>query len=680
MNYRREIDGLRAIAVLPVILFHAGFQTFSGGFVGVDVFFVISGYLITTIILAELEQGKFSIINFYERRARRIVPALFFVMAVCIPLAWVTLPPADLGSFSKSLVAVPLFLSNLFFWRDGGYFETAAELKPLLHTWSLAVEEQYYVLFPLFLILTWRLGKRWIVSLIIVVAALSLLLAQIGSSYRPTPNFFLLPTRAWELAIGVLIAFYFDSGRRVEMVRSSREIFSFLGLALVLFSVFTFQKNTPFPSFYTLVPTIGAALIILFAKPDTFVGNALGSKFLVGIGLISYSAYLWHQPLFAFARHHYSSPSVVITLGLALSSLLLAVFSWRFIEKPFRAKGVFTRKFVFSFSLVFGLALVIFGLGSANIFGNSSSYGVESKTASTLTKSKAVFSSNMDERIFIKFRIQYEDLSPNVIVVGSSRIMQIGEHNYNGKVLNLGVSGSSVEDEVAITHMATKKFQPSTILVGADPWLFNAKSGQNRWKSLNKEYEEAVSLNQTPARSSADAGHIQAEENSFFLRAGNRIYQLVNHSKLNAGNDFPEIKNKIRRDGSLVYNTTYARKTQIEIERGFNELLNYAMNPYAFSEEAKFDFERFIKRYRGKYNVVLVLAPYHPKLFERMKKERSIYLEIESEFRKLAVRNGAVIIGSYDPVKVGCADGDFYDGMHPKDICMERVLSELKVQ
>ena len=169
MDYRREIDGLRALAVLPVILFHAGFEMFSGGFVGVDVFFVISGYLITTIILSELEQGRFSIVNFYERRARRILPALFLVMLVCIPFAWFLFLPGDMKDFSQSLVAVSVFASNILFWHESGYFDTAAELKPLLHTWSLAVEEQYYLLFPLFLMLFWRLGKRWILVLLAIV-------------------------------------------------------------------------------------------------------------------------------------------------------------------------------------------------------------------------------------------------------------------------------------------------------------------------------------------------------------------------------------------------------------------------------------------------------------------------------------------------------------------------------
>ena len=182
MKYRKEIDGLRAIAVLPVILFHAGFTTFSGGFVGVDIFFVISGYLITTIIVDEMDKGSFSLLNFYERRARRILPALFFVMLCTLPFAWFWMLPQDLKSFSQSLVAVSAFGSNVLFYLTSGYFDTASELKPLLHTWSLAVEEQFYVLFPLFLMLAWKLGKKWIITLLALVAIVSVLASQWGST------------------------------------------------------------------------------------------------------------------------------------------------------------------------------------------------------------------------------------------------------------------------------------------------------------------------------------------------------------------------------------------------------------------------------------------------------------------------------------------------------------------
>jgi peptidoglycan/LPS O-acetylase OafA/YrhL len=221
MKYRSEVDGLRALAVLPVILFHAGFTIFSGGFVGVDIFFVISGFLITTIIVDEMKQGCFSLLNFYERRARRILPALFFVMLCSLPFAWIWMLPQDLEFFSQSLVAVPLFFSNILFWYTSGYFETASELKPLLHTWSLAVEEQYYVLFPLLLMLVWKIGKKRIVLLLSLIAIVSLLTAQWGSTVHPSFTFYLLPTRSFEILIGALISFYINCNSRIILVRQS---------------------------------------------------------------------------------------------------------------------------------------------------------------------------------------------------------------------------------------------------------------------------------------------------------------------------------------------------------------------------------------------------------------------------------------------------------------------------
>jgi peptidoglycan/LPS O-acetylase OafA/YrhL len=302
MDYRREIDGLRALAVLPVILFHAGFETFSGGFVGVDVFFVISGYLITTNILAEIEQGKFSVVNFYERRARRILPGLYLVMLVCIPFAWFWLLPSDTRDFSQSLIAVSVFVSNILFWRESGYFGSAAELKPLLHTWSLAVEEQYYVLFPLFLTLFWKLGKVFLLVTLGFVFVISLILAEWGAQNRLSAAFYLLPTRVWELLIGAFAAFYLSQVNRQDFGRLLSEVTGWSGVALITGAVFAFSKATPFPGFYALVPTIGTVGIILFATQRTTVGKFLGNKLFVGIGLISYGAYLWHQPLFAFAR------------------------------------------------------------------------------------------------------------------------------------------------------------------------------------------------------------------------------------------------------------------------------------------------------------------------------------------------------------------------------------------
>ena len=241
----------------------------------------------------------------------------------------------------QSLIAVPLFVSNFFFWRDGGYFETAAELKPLLHTWSLTVEEQYYFLFPLFLMLFWKLGKRWILLTLSLLFCASLALAQWTDYARPDEAFYLLPTRGWELLIGAFAAFYLSKASREEFSKFAGEFGGWLGVALILNAVFSYSKATPFPGLYALVPTLGTVFVILFATQRTTVGKFVGNKAFVGVGLISYSAYLWHQPLFSFARHRsLVEPSQFIFFILSALALVLAYFSWRFVEYPIRARRI----------------------------------------------------------------------------------------------------------------------------------------------------------------------------------------------------------------------------------------------------------------------------------------------------------------------------------------------------
>lgn len=367
MEYRREIDGLRAIAVVPVILFHAGFQSFSGGFVGVDVFFVISGYLITSIILTEKENNTFTIVNFYERRARRILPALFIVVFTCIPFAWLWLLPTDFKDFSQSIIAVVTFSSNILFWKESGYWGTENELKPLLHTWSLAVEEQYYLIFPLFLAFFWRFKRNWLLYSFIIIAILSLSFAQWLIQHSPSAAFFLLPARAWELSIGACIAYFsfYHKTTLSEVLKRKvlSEGLSLFGFLLIAYSVFKFNEATPFPGFYAMIPTFGTALIILFSTPNNYIGRLLSLKPVVGIGLISYSAYLWHQPFFAFARHRsLHEPAPIIFIILATISTLVAYISWRYIEKPFRSKGIYDRKAIFIISIIVSVLFLAFGL------------------------------------------------------------------------------------------------------------------------------------------------------------------------------------------------------------------------------------------------------------------------------------------------------------------------------
>lgn len=341
-----------------MILFHANLSLFSGGFVGVDIFFVISGYLITTILIEDIEKNQFSLLQFYERRARRILPALFFVMIACIPFAWMWMLPNQMKEFSHSLIAVSFFASNILFWRESGYFEATAEEKPLLHTWSLAVEEQYYVLFPLFLLLTWRFGKNKVFWMIVITTAISLALSEWGSKNSPTANFYLAPSRAWELLAGSISAFIIQ-----KQGVQKNNILSFIGLGAILYAIFTFDKNTPFPSLYTLIPVIGTVLLILYANAQTIVAKILSVKICVGIGLISYSAYLWHQPLFAFAKIKlFEAPSSSLFILLTILSLILAYGSWRFIEQPFRNKNRIPLKKLITSILLLYLTVITFGV------------------------------------------------------------------------------------------------------------------------------------------------------------------------------------------------------------------------------------------------------------------------------------------------------------------------------
>lgn len=362
MKYRPEIDGLRAVAVLPVIFFHAGFQFFQGGFVGVDVFFVISGYLITSIILLSLKNEAFSILQFYERRIRRIIPALFAMILASFPLAWLLLAADEMQNFLKSVFAVSLYGSNILFWKESGYFDQAAELKPLLHTWSLAVEEQYYVFFPVILAMSWKFGQKFIGYTLGILFVLSFSLAQSWSTEYPSAAFYLLPTRVWELLLGAFVALGLCSNV-ITLKGIYREVLSFVGIFLIVLAVFTYDKLTPFPGLYALLPTIGAALIISFASKTTSIGRLLGHKLFVTIGLLSYSAYLWHQPLFAFSRHaDLELPEPLGSISICILTFILAFISWKYVEQPFRDTNKFKTKTVFSLS--FGLTFLFVLLGS----------------------------------------------------------------------------------------------------------------------------------------------------------------------------------------------------------------------------------------------------------------------------------------------------------------------------
>jgi peptidoglycan/LPS O-acetylase OafA/YrhL len=358
-TYRPEIDGLRAVAVIPVIFYHAGFAGFGAGFLGVDVFFVISGYLITGIVYGEVARGEFSLLRFYERRARRILPALYLVVAACLALGALWLLPNAFRELGRSAVAVALFGSNVYFNGAINYFTEDVDLWPLIHTWSLAVEEQFYAVFPLVLLLIRPTGRKGALIAVAALSAASLAWAQGTARADPQADFYLAQFRAWELGAGALVAL--AAPERLRLAFRARWSLAALGAALLALS-FVFAPADLTPSLASLAPVGGAALLIAFARPENIWGRALALRPLVGVGLVSYSAYLWHQPLFAFLRYRFAAPSGGgAMLAAALASLALAYLSWRFVEQPFRNRSRVSRGFVFGAGATCAIALIVAG-------------------------------------------------------------------------------------------------------------------------------------------------------------------------------------------------------------------------------------------------------------------------------------------------------------------------------
>jgi len=449
LRYRAEIDGLRAIAVLPVILFHMGFEIFSGGYVGVDVFFVISGYLITSIILREMDEGTFSIANFYERRARRILPALFFVIIVSTVFSFLILSPTQLQNYFDSVIATSTYWSNIYFWKNINYFSGSAELQPLLHTWSLSIEEQYYVIYPFFLLLFWRLGKTWIFVILAIVFTVSFGIAQWGSENYPHANFYLLVTRGWELLVGAFVAFYLSKNSIVRETNFTAQLASLIGILLVIFSVFTFGRDTPFPSAYTLIPTIGTALIILFAINGTLVNSLLRIRILVIIGLASYSAYLWHQPILAFGRHLGTTNTNVGT-SFAVGALIVALsfISYRYVETPFRNKLVVSSHMLWAVGAGSMITFIVLSVATHSSGGFKGRYAASSQNF--LSDIEA--SSEYIPKVFDSLRnIGFSEETPS-----RQKVILIGDSFAKDMVNSLKSGGRLESINLAVHHISAR--------------------------------------------------------------------------------------------------------------------------------------------------------------------------------------------------------------------------------
>ena len=339
MIYRKDIDGLRAIAVLAVIFYHLDFSFVPGGFIGVDIFFVISGFLITQTILNDIQKKTFTISHFYVKRIHRILPALFVITLVTIFFSLLILPVNELKEFAMSIISVSTFTSNIFFWRHADYFSVAAELKPLLHTWSLGIEEQFYVLFPIFMLLTKNLTYKKIIFWLFLFLIVSFILsASPLATDHIRANFFLPVTRFWELLMGSILAVsikYISNNNK-----TLNNIIALIGLLLLLIPVELLDYSSIFPGLNALYPVLGATLIIYSGtRNDTYVSSFLSNKYIRYIGLISFSLYLWHWPIIALTKNIIMGElTVTVKLSIFILALILSAITYRFVEQPFRKK------------------------------------------------------------------------------------------------------------------------------------------------------------------------------------------------------------------------------------------------------------------------------------------------------------------------------------------------------
>jgi len=378
INYRPEIDGLRAISVLGVLFYHAE-MGFPGGYIGVDVFFVISGFLITSIIIKGLNNDSFCFKEFWTRRIKRILPAVSVMMLTVLMAAFIILDPESLIDFCKSAFAQSTMWSNFYFCNaSSGYFSPDTELMPLLHTWSLSVEEQFYLFLPLILYFLFKKAKQHTITILSVIACISFILSIIITRTDQPQSFYLLHTRAWELLAGSLLAL---SANRIRLNSVAAELVSAVGMLLVITPMFLLNASSLFPGLNALPPVAGAVLFIAGTRShQTIFGRLASLRPIVFIGLISYSLYLWHWPLFAFARHIFIEPDQpVIKLVLLLLSIVLATLSWKYVETPFRRNTLLkTQTDTIKFGIITTLATLliisvpVFGKGFPQRFKNLS--------------------------------------------------------------------------------------------------------------------------------------------------------------------------------------------------------------------------------------------------------------------------------------------------------------------
>ncbi len=519
-------------------------------------------------------------------------------------------------------------------------------------------------------------AERVNIALILVISlSVSLSVWAINFQSQPTiasSAFFLLHTRAWELGIGAFVAMLHVQQRDCFSKRWINEVMSLVGVTLIVFSFLAYTPVTPFPGVASIPPALGAALVIAFASTPTFVAKMLSLRVFVSVGLLSYSVYLWHNPIFAFFRIYQKQielPWDVASI-LIFVTFLLSYLTWRFVEKTFRDKRFLSRKSILVSTACASGGLVFLGLVSIQ-----ASKFYEPKLANELENAKYVYAAYIDDRRFIEARLSTDLPSVDVIAMGSSRLMQLSSSGIERSFINFSVGGASVEDFIAFTPEAVAQLKPKVVLLGSDPWIFNKNNGLDRWEATSELYMHwAQIIGQSELSFSP---FLKRQTN---IRHGNLFSGLYNHINIASNttdNGNNEIVAKISFDGSLVYGKAFATKNEDAIKRTFTAQLTYAMKQFEFDRDAEEQYRALIDwLLKQNIEVKLILSPYHPELYTDFAEMTPKIYEAELQFRNLARQTNIDILGSYNPSVVGCSVREFYDGIHPKESCINKIFRE----
>ena len=680
MNYRAEIDGLRALAVLSVVFYHASVPFFSGGFIGVDVFFVISGYLITSIILNDLNDGNFSITSFYSRRIKRILPALISVCFFSSILSIFFLNPAQLNEFGNNLVGVATFLSNIVLLFTQGYFDQATELNPLIHMWTLSVEEQYYIVIPLLLTALYYFNLKKAILLVIglftfLSLIISITLTDVSeNSFLNSLSFYSIFSRSWELLAGSLISILILSKPNLVFKKSINDLWILSGLLMICIPVVVYDSSTPFPGIHSIPVILGTSILIIFLNKNSIFFKIFSNRLVVGIGLISYSLYLWHQPLLSFTRVYFLNSSSLHYLSILMifCSVLVSYLSWKFIEKPARRSQLNDKKVIIT-GLISLVLLLLLGLFIKNI-----SSGYEREMANQLSKNQFIYFQNMDERQFALERINLHT-KPHTVIIGSSRLMQLDLTSPKKSSLNLSVSGALLHDIFSISAASIKLLQPKELIIGLDPWIVNKNADEPSLFFSNDEIKTWKNL----AQDELETGIISDNNKRYELEPStNYLYDAYTKININNGsfvsnNGNHESIEKKSYSGLHIYTLDEENQRYIEDKQfSLPSILSYGyMDNYQFSQE---HLDQLIKLldFARMYDVKVkfFLTPYLPELYDKLLSDNSSIIQAENVMLKFAQELEVQVYGSYDPNHYDCNQLDFYDGMHPTKDCLDKIL------